>query len=482
MHTHQYILLATMALALAACSQEEAWQADGNHVQGEAAIASLLTRVAGDDGFAVGEKIEVENTSRATKRHATFTLGSDGWATTDTLAWNIDGSANHFRACFPEGSLNEFSIPLYQHTDELLRTADWLMADTTYVAKPSDDQLALNFKHQLAKVILHFTYNTEYAGENTIVLAAYIRPSYDLDGKGIDIPYHVFAKVDNASQTVTAILPPGTHEKDSQFFQFNVSTTGGASYNILDADLNEALTLEAGKAYAFNVLVGREKVVMSGAAVAPWKTGDAIDAGEAEETAPKPCLKCPDDNHPHAIDLGLPSGTMWACCNMGAKSPTEYGGYYAWGETEEKNYYGWNTYAYCDGSQATCHNIGSDIAGTQYDVAHVKWGSTWRMPTIEQFEELNTACTWTWKEAAASGYGLAGYIVEGSTGGAVFLPAASQKWNDNLNGVGQYGYYYSSTRYISYAARHYYFYSGNHFAATTGTDRAYGLSVRAVCN
>ena len=55
---------------------------------------------------------------------------------------------------------------------------------------------------------------------------------------------------------------------------------------------------------------------------------------------------CPDDNHPHAIDLGLPSGTKWACCNVGATTPEENGGYYAWGETEEKELYDISTYIY----------------------------------------------------------------------------------------------------------------------------------------
>ena len=102
---------------------------------------------------------------------------------------------------------------------------------------------------------------------------------------------------------------------------------------------------------------------------------------------------CPDNNHPHAIDLGLPSGTKWACCNVGATKPEEYGGYYAWGEIEEKEIYYWNTYIHCDGTEATCHNIGSDIAGTQYDVAHEKWGGTWQMPSFDQNEELINNCT-----------------------------------------------------------------------------------------
>ncbi|MBO4315774.1 MAG: hypothetical protein J5867_07425, partial [Prevotella sp.] len=80
-----------------------------------------------------------------------------------------------------------------------------------------------------------------------------------------------------------------------------------------------------------------------------------------------------------AVDLGLPSKTKWASCNVGATKPEEYGGYYAWGETEEKEVYDESTYKYYQNDEYV--NLGSDISGTEYDVAHVKWGGNWRMPT-----------------------------------------------------------------------------------------------------
>ena len=91
----------------------------------------------------------------------------------------------------------------------------------------------------------------------------------------------------------------------------------------------------------------------------------------------------PTEEAGEAIDLGLPSGTKWASCNVGATKPEEYGGYYSWGETEEKETYDWSTYIHCDGSSSTCHDLGSDISGTEYDVAHVKWGGKWCMPTLD---------------------------------------------------------------------------------------------------
>ena len=151
---------------------------------------------------------------------------------------------------------------------------------------------------------------------------------------------------------------------------------------------------------------------------------------------------CPDDNHPHAIDLGLPSGTKWACCNVGASTPEGYGGYYAWGETEEKSTYDWSTYIHCDGSAGTCHDLGSDIAGTQYDVAHVKWGGSWVVPSFDQITELVNNCTYTW----ISINGVRGEYFTSPSGGSLFLPAAGIRLNDDLHDASWAGSYLSSTQ------------------------------------
>lgn len=132
---------------------------------------------------------------------------------------------------------------------------------------------------------------------------------------------------------------------------------------------------------------------------------------------------CPDDHHPHMIDLGLPSGTKWACCNVDAKNPEDDGGYYCWGETETKEEYGWSNYIHCDGNELSCHHIGNDIAGTQYDVAHLKMGGAWQMPTLEQIKELFEHCIKLW----TSKNGVYGFYVTGPNGGKIFLPAAGYR-------------------------------------------------------
>lgn len=139
-----------------------------------------------------------------------------------------------------------------------------------------------------------------------------------------------------------------------------------------------------------------------------------------------------------AVDLGL--SVKWASCNVGATSPEECGGYYAWGETEEKDIYDIDTYLYYNYDNGTFEDIGSDISGTEYDVAHVKWGDGWRMPTKKELNELRTWCTWT----KTTLNGVNGYNVEGRNGNSIFLPIAGYRTRE-LYECGEYAFYWSST-------------------------------------
>ena len=185
---------------------------------------------------------------------------------------------------------------------------------------------------------------------------------------------------------------------------------------------------------------------------------------------------CPDDDHPHLIDLGLPSGTKWACCNVGASMPEASGGYYAWGETETKSTYTDDTYKYYqDGSYV---DLGDDISGTDYDVAHVKWGGSWVMPTRGQQEELLNNCTYEW--TTLNGVN-GGKFTSKKNGRSIFLPAAGDRIVSEFMGASLYGSYRSSTQYpsdLGSAAYTLGFVSGN--AYTPGDSRFSGVCVRPV--
>ena len=187
-------------------------------------------------------------------------------------------------------------------------------------------------------------------------------------------------------------------------------------------------------------------------------------------------LACADENHPHIIDLGLPSGTKWACCNVGATTPEDYGGHYAWGETQPKSVYNWDTYQY-GSSSGDAVNIGSDIAGTSYDAATVNWGAPWRMPSRTQIKELLNNCS----SIRTTQNGVNGRRFTGPNGGSIFLPAAGRRCYSGLYHAGAYGYYWSSSLYESGPDYAYclYFNSGSAYWYNS-YRRYYGRSVRPV--
>ena len=183
------------------------------------------------------------------------------------------------------------------------------------------------------------------------------------------------------------------------------------------------------------------------------------------------------------VDLGL--SVCWAGWNVGASAPEDYGGYYAWGETEEKDSYDWSTYKWCKGSYDTLTKYCTDgdfgkvdnktVLDPEDDVAHVKWGGTWRMPTRAEQDELLEKCNWTWTTYK----GVEGYIVTGPNGNSIFLPATG--YRDGMRAVhrGRYGsYWYSSLDDLNCFAFSLYFDSGR-YARTYGY-RYNGRSVRPV--
>ncbi len=133
------------------------------------------------------------------------------------------------------------------------------------------------------------------------------------------------------------------------------------------------------------------------------------------------------------VDLGL--SVMWATCNVGASSPSDYGNYYAWGETETKS-------EYTSSNSITYDKDMENIAGNvDYDVACADWGNPWRMPTEDEMEELISKCQWTWTKMG----GHEGYKVIGPNGNSIFLPAAGWCAGDLLYEEGEDGRYWSST-------------------------------------
>lgn len=200
------------------------------------------------------------------------------------------------------------------------------------------------------------------------------------------------------------------------------------------------------------------------------------------------------ENKNDYVDLGLPSGTLWATRNVGASGPEDYGDYFAWGETQGYNSgkrdFSFSTYKWCTGKYDKltkyCHKSSYGNGGftdnkmeldLEDDAAYVNWGSQWRMPSKEQQDELREKCTWTWTTYK----GTKGYLVKGTNGNSIFLPAAGYRDDGtSLYYAGSSGDYWSrslKTSLPSYAYElHFYTYYVNWY----DHGRANGQSVRPV--
>ena len=187
-----------------------------------------------------------------------------------------------------------------------------------------------------------------------------------------------------------------------------------------------------------------------------------------------------------AIDMGLPSGTKWAQYNVGAVNWEDCGGYYAWGETEEKSIYSWDTYEHCDGTGNSLHNIGDNIVGTEYDVAHVRWGGDWRMPTDEDYQELFDNCTFVFGKTKNN---VVGIQFTGPNGNKLFFPAAGYRSNETLLSKSSYGRYWSGQllfKIEEYPYNESIYSHSFEFSRSSSTlrlysmQRSYGYSVRPV--
>ena len=168
------------------------------------------------------------------------------------------------------------------------------------------------------------------------------------------------------------------------------------------------------------------------------------------------------------VDIGLPSGTKWATCNVGANSPTAYGDYFAWGETFTKSEYVESNYTYA---------YNPTILPASADAATVNWGAGWKMPTLEEMNELYNNCTHEW----TSQNGANGLLITGPNGNSIFLPAAGSHSDSSLDKAGFSGCYWSSSLEPGDDFPWFFLFASDDYDVGL-TNRYYGFSVRPVCD
>jgi hypothetical protein len=151
-----------------------------------------------------------------------------------------------------------------------------------------------------------------------------------------------------------------------------------------------------------------------------------------------------------AVDMGL--SVKWANMNVGAKKSTGFGSYFAWGETKSKDYYSWNTYAWSKGDSQFLTKYSTTDRRTQLassdDAAHTSWGGKWRMPTVDEYEELINPdnCKWEWMTKE----GINGYkVTSKKTGNSIFLPITGFRFYADTQFRGIMGVYWTSTLYTA---------------------------------
>lgn len=184
------------------------------------------------------------------------------------------------------------------------------------------------------------------------------------------------------------------------------------------------------------------------------------------------------------VDLGLPSGTLWATCNVGAEKSEDYGYYFGWGEIipqDPKGTYNWTSYFDYDGEKFVTYNTsGKTELDPENDAATMNWGEDWCMPTYAQIEELYhsdyTTSTWT-TQGGVNGY----RITSKKNKNSIFLPAAGQYAGNKLQSVTEVGKYWTRTLNKTSASAAYFLYlRPNAIDYNEFGTRFYGYSVRPV--
>ena len=301
--------------------------------------------------------------------------------------------------------------------------------------------------------------------------------------------YKAYVKLD--SQTfygevktfTTDVVPVESVSLDKTEYTFNtIGNTLTLTATVLPADATD-------KSVSWSSSSDAVATVDASGKVTAVSKGTAIIKAEAKDGSGKyaSCYVtvktlCPSG----AVDLGL--SVYWGTTNIGASKPEDYGDYYAWGETEPKESYSWSTYKFGTSSSGpffkynTISSYGSvdnkTVLEPEDDVAHVKLGGKWRIPTDAEWTELMAKCTWTWV-TNYNGSGINGSLVKATNGNSIFLPAAGYRNSSDLRGAGSSGCYWSSFLCANYPGVAYVIsFSSDH--TSSGSDRYLGRSVRPV--
>ena len=478
MNKNTLYLLAAALLLLPGCNKALD-HADTGGITVEASIGTM-TKVATDgaaSNFEAGDKIAVyawTGSAAAVPAERVVdgivnTLGSDGkWTPASQMRWKVGTDAHYFLGVSPVRAVSDFTADAFTLTaDEAAN--DLLFAKRLEGLTPGTTPVALSFAHAMARLTVNVKVRNEFGASPAVSVSVSAK-------SGATVNYlsgAVTATGDASERSLPAAASAPTGYTHS-FGGIQVPQDGVRTITLTVAgkefvyEAGEDIPLTSGHHTTLGLVVGKDKLELSGVSVSDWTAGSAIAGGEVAVTK---------INGRECVDMG--NGLLWATCNVGAENPEDYGDYFAWGETAKKSTYNWSTYLFNpsgDGSTFTKYTTYGAILEAPDDAATVNWGSDWRTPTNAEWTWLRENCTWTW----TTQNGVNGMLVTSFNGNRIFLPAAGYRDDAGLYADGSDGYYWSSSLNESYSnsARCVNFDSGGVDRDNGG--RFYGQSVRPV--
>ena len=473
--------MAVAALMVAACTQKE------NPVEDRTPVALQYTTVdatetkaaqnLNEGTFASGEtvKVRISNTGEGNWDDYDFTTGSAGaMSPASIVPYYPTGARNiDIVACYPSTAGASFSVQADQTADADYKASDLMFASVTNQAKQAE-AVNLAFTHKLAKINVNVTAGTG-VGSITSVSLLNIKPTVSFNqATGAVGEASGSAGAIAISNNGAAIIPAQTI--DGGLLSI-VTDKGTATYTVSSKEF------AAGQQYTINITVNLRNI----------GTTNAITGWTSEGTVTIDSVRPSIAGHEYVVMGG---GLKWAVSNVGATLPWDYGDYFQWGVTVPLYAdYNWDNYlfmaaGYTDNSHITKYNstdLKETFADYDYadDAARQRWGSSWRTPTKDEWNALFDNNTRSW-QTDYLGTGISGFLVTSDEGNSIFLPAAGQRQDGNLNSAGSAGYYWTSlccpaSMYMSDQAYYLYFKDGS-YPTVNNFYRCLGMSIRPVSN
>lgn len=523
----RYFFFFIAAFVLAACTQIENPAESNVPVSlSYSTVAATETKAAqnlNEGTFTSGEsvKVRISNTGAGSWTDYDFTTGDAGaMSPTGTVPYYPAGTQNiDIVAYYPATAGSSFSVATNQTADASYKASDLMFASVTNQAKQAE-AVNLAFTHKMAKLNVNITAGTGVSSISSVSILN-VKPTVSFDqATGAVGEATGDATAIAMSNEGAAVIPAQTIDGGLLSIE---TDKGTATYSVASK------AFAAGNLYTLNITVNL-RAVGTTTAITGWTSEGTVTVN--------PVMKDMTPEGVEAVDMG--NGLKWANMNVGATTETGYGDYFAWGATkpfyvdhdaygnaisghwidgkqrydllyypfkqkESYNKYDINKYTFADGQTSGVWYSGStfigdngdgvehkDFASYDYvdDAARQNWGANWRTPTEEEWEWLQSNCSWEWTPNY-KGTGVAGLIVtsniDGFLNNSIFLPAAGC-WLSDTHKEGEIisqilfpsGYYWSSSldKTYSYYAGSWHF---NSYGPTTWTeDRCNGLSIRPV--